>query len=180
MYTINKFVAPYTTSKTVTGWLTRAREWAYFIQPQFTHKAVDMQNDPKVTEKRSLRVRNGIEVKCVRLTKVKHLGSTFEIQEAIECFVKARLQALTSPLWISHWTSCRPSDWQVKGVWIWNDQVNRRCTESEPQMKCKCMEWNKNARRVPRECPPRAGCRPKSHFYQNFPWGPPFAEFSKH
>ena len=57
------------------------------------------------------------------------------------------------------------SDWLVKCVWIWNDQVNRKCTESEPQMKCKCMEWNKNARRVPRECPPRAGCRPKSHFY---------------
>ena len=50
-----------------------------------------MQNDPKVTEKRSLRVRNGIEVKCVRLLKVKHLGSTSENQEVIECFVKARL-----------------------------------------------------------------------------------------
>ena len=47
------------------------------------------------------------------------MGKAFaENQRIRECFVEAGLQALLSQLWSIHWTSCWPSDPQVKDVWI--------------------------------------------------------------
>ena len=39
---------------------------------------------------------------------------------------------------------------------------------SETQVTLECPKRNASARQVSRECPPRAGCRPKSHFYPQF------------
>ena len=95
------------------------------------------------------------------------MGKAFaENQRIRECFVEAGLQALLSQLWSIHWTSCWPSDPQVKGLWITEEQVNDKCNWSERQVTLECPRWNASARRVSRECPPGAGCRPKSHFYR--------------
>ena len=89
-------------------------------------------------------------------------------QRVSECFVKAGLRALISQLWSIHRTLCWPSDPQVKDMWIREEQVNNKCNWSEIQVTLKCPRWNASARRVSRECLPRAGCRPKSHFYLEF------------
>ena len=47
------------------------------------------------------------------------MGKAFAENKIIsERFVIAGLQALPSQLWNIHWTSCWPSDPQVKDVWI--------------------------------------------------------------
>ena len=100
--------------------------------------------------------------------EVTKQGKAFaEIQRTGECFEEASFQALKSQLWSIHWTLCWPSDPQVKDVWMREEQVNDKCNWSETQVTLECPRWNVSARRVSRECPPRAGCRPKSHFYLN-------------
>ena len=89
-------------------------------------------------------------------------------QRVSECFVKAGLRALISQLWSIHRTLCWPSDTQVKDVWIREEQANNKCNWSEIQVTLKHPRWNARARRVSRECPLRAGCQPKSHFYRGY------------
>ena len=99
--------------------------------------------------------------------EVTKQGKAFaENQRTGECFEEAGFQALKSQLWSIHWTLCWPSDPQVKDVWMREEQVNDKCNWSETQVTLECPRWNVSARRVSRECPPRAGCRPKSNFYQ--------------
>ena len=101
--------------------------------------------------------------------KETKIGKAFaENQRISECFVEASLQALTSQLWSIHWTLCWSSDPQVKEVWMRKEQVNDKCNWSETQVTIECPRWNASARRVSLECPPKAGCRPKSHFYRKF------------
>ena len=82
--------------------------------------------------------------------------------------VKVKM-TLISQLWSIHWTLCWSSDPQVKEVWMRKEQVNDKCNWSETQVTLECPRWNASARWVSRECPPRAGCRPKSHFYRTIP-----------
>ena len=101
--------------------------------------------------------------------KETKIGKAFaENQRISECFVEASLQALTSQLWSIHWTLCWSSDPQVKEVWMRKERVNDKCNWSETQVTLECPRWNARACRVSRECPPRAGCQPKSHFYHTF------------
>ena len=79
--------------------------------------------------------------------------------------VKVKM-TLISQLWSIHWTLCWSSDPQVKEVWMIKERKNDKCNWSETQVTLECPRWNASARQVSRECPPRAGCRPKSHFYQ--------------
>ena len=97
------------------------------------------------------------------------IGKAFaETQRIIECFVKASLQAVASQLWSIHWTLCWSSDPPVKEVWMRKEQVNDKCNRSETQVTLECPRWNASSRWVSRECPPRAGCRPKSHLYRKW------------
>ena len=93
------------------------------------------------------------------------IGRAFaENQRISECFVVASPQALTSQLWSIHWTLHWSSDPQVKEGWMRKEQVNDKCNWSETQVTLECPRRNASARRVSRKCPPRAGCRPMSHF----------------
>ena len=97
------------------------------------------------------------------------IGKAFaENQRISKCFVEASLQARICQLWSIHWTLCWSSDPQLKEAWMGEEQVNDKCNWSETQVTVECPRWNASARRVSRECPPRAGCRPKIHFYRHF------------
>ena len=149
--------------KQVTRWLTRAWVWASFVQSLVTQWASEKENDQGVSEKGQWRERRGIEMKSIGPKEVP--GKAFSGHQRVsECFVKAGLRALISQLWSIHWTLCWPSDPQVKDVWIREEQVNNKCNWSEIQVTLKCPRWNASARRVSRECPPRAGCWPRVIF----------------
>ena len=101
--------------------------------------------------------------------KETKIGKGFaENQQLSESFVEACLQALTSQLWNIHWTLCGSSYPQVKEAWMRKERMNYKCNWSETQVTLECPIWNASARRVSCECSPRAGCRPKSHFYPDF------------
>ena len=100
----------------------------------------------------------------IKRTKI---GKAFAENQWIgECFVEASLQVLTSQLWSSHWTLCWSSYSQVKKVWMREERVDDKCNWSETQVTLECTRWNASGCRMSRKCPPRGGCRPKSHFYQ--------------
>ena len=108
----------------------------------------------------------GMERHWIEIKETK-IGKAFaKNQQISECFVEASLQALTSQLWSIHWTLCWSSDPQVKEMWMRKERVNDKCNWSETQGTLKCPRWNASARWVSLACLPRAGCRPKSHFYQ--------------
>ena len=120
--------------------------------------------------------------------EVTKIGKAFaEIQRISECFVKAGLLAQASQLWITHWTPCWRSDPYVKEVWMREEQVNKESNWSETQVTLECPKWNASARRVhrqcpasARQCPPRAGCRPESHFYPWMQLPQPFITWTNH
>ena len=75
--------------------------------------------------------------------KATKIGNAFaENQRISDCFVKAIPQALTSQLW------------SIYRTLSWNT--------SDPRVS----QMKASARWVSRECPPRAGCGPKSSFYR--------------
>ena len=99
------------------------------------------------------------------INRTKGSKAFAENQRISECFVEAGLQALINQLWSIHWTLSWPSVPQLNDVWMGEEQVNSKCNWSEIQVTLECPRWNASARWVSHECPLRAGCRPKSHFY---------------
>ena len=149
--------------KRVTWWLTRAWVWASLVQAFVTQWAFKKGKRPGSVweESKERKERHWNEI-----NRTKGSKAFAENQRISECFVEAGLQALIRQLWSIHWTLCWPSVPQVNNMWMGEEQVNSKCNWSEIQVTLECPRWNASARRVSRECQPRAGCRPKKHFHR--------------
>ena len=139
------------------------------VPPCFIQKSANGQQSLTVKTHVFIEIRKGLRGFSSDAEVTKSGKAFADNQRSSECFVEAGLKALTSQWWNIHWTPCWPSDPQVKDKWMTaEEQVNYKCNWSVTQVTLECPRWNVSAHRVSRECPPRAGCRPKSHFYQKF------------